>query len=210
MHNKLISAVIILALCFACGCQSKPTQTTEPASREPATQTEQKPAAESSQPTTAQKATDTQPGASAPSEVGKGKAAAKSAASAQGGTEGQASTSSKPSSAAPKASPKSEKAPAQSIVLTGAPMGGVRFDHGKHQVACETCHHAPRDPKRGSTEMAACTSCHTKPPQPGMNTGKQAAFHNASATAGTCIDCHKKSGAAAPTKCAQCHKKENA
>ncbi len=102
-------------------------------------------------------------------------------------------------------------APAKPILLTGSPMGGVKFEHAKHAaVACETCHHASREPKPGTAPQQACTDCHTKPPQPGMKTGKQAAFHNATATAGTCIDCHKKSGGNAPAKCAQCHKKENA
>lgn len=105
----------------------------------------------------------------------------------------------------PKATP-----PAKPILLTGSPMGGVRFEHSKHAIACETCHHPSREPKPGSALQQACTSCHTKPSQSGMKTGKQAAFHNPTATAGTCIDCHKKSGGAAPTKCAQCHKKENA
>ena len=101
-------------------------------------------------------------------------------------------------------------APAKPILLTGNPMGGVRFEHSKHPVACETCHHASREPKPGKAAQQACTDCHTKPVQPGMKTGKQGAFHNATATAGICIDCHKKSGGAAPTKCNQCHKKENA
>ena len=100
--------------------------------------------------------------------------------------------------------------PAKPIVLTGAPMGGVRFEHAKHPVACDSCHHAPRQPKLGTAAQEACTSCHTKPVLAGMKTNKQAAFHNASASAGTCIDCHKKSGGSAPTKCMQCHKKENA
>lgn len=101
-------------------------------------------------------------------------------------------------------------APAKPILLSGSPMGGVRFEHSKHVVACETCHHASREPKPGKVAQQACTDCHTKPTPPGMKTGKQAAFHNATATAGVCIDCHKKSGGAAPTKCTQCHKKENA
>ncbi|HVJ04750.1 MAG TPA: cytochrome c3 family protein [Candidatus Saccharimonadales bacterium] len=114
------------------------------------------------------------------------------------------------SSAVPAASTKAKAtAPAKPILLTGNPMGGVRFEHSKHPVACDTCHHPSRQPKPGTAPQQACTSCHSKPPQSGMKTGKQAAFHNASATAGTCIDCHKKSGGAAPTKCAQCHKKEN-
>jgi hypothetical protein len=100
-------------------------------------------------------------------------------------------------------------APTKPILLTGNPMGGVRFEHSKHPVACETCHHASREPKPGKVAQQACTDCHTKPTQSGMKTGKQAAFHNATATAGLCIDCHKKSGGAAPTKCTQCHRKEN-
>lgn len=122
-----------------------------------------------------------------------------------------ATTSSAPSAqtAAASAKPKSTP-PTKPILITGNPMGAVRFEHSKHPVACDTCHHAAREPKKGSAPQEACTTCHTKPPQPGMKTGKQAAFHNATATAGTCIDCHKKSGGSAPTKCTQCHKKENA
>lgn len=114
--------------------------------------------------------------------------------------------------AAAATSPTQQKAtaPAKPILLTGNPMGGVRFEHSKHPVACETCHHASREPKPGKAAQQACTDCHTKPVQPGMKTGKQAAFHDATATTGICIDCHKKSGGAAPTKCTQCHKKENA
>lgn len=115
-----------------------------------------------------------------------------------------------PASTAPSATKAKAKPPSKAIVLTGAPMGGVRFEHAKHPVACDTCHHAPRQPKPGTAAQEACTSCHTKPVQAGMKTNKQGAFHNASATGGTCIDCHKKSGASGPTKCTQCHKKENA
>ncbi len=99
--------------------------------------------------------------------------------------------------------------PAKPIVLTGAPIGGVKFEHSKHKLDCTTCHHASREQKPNTAAQQACTLCHTKPPLPGMKTGKQAAFHNANATAGACIDCHKKSGGNAPSKCTQCHKKEN-
>lgn len=128
-----------------------------------------------------------------------------------------ASAASKPASSRPgSASPQKPgaippvKPPSKPILLTGAPMGGVRFEHAKHPLACATCHHAPRPPKLSSGPQQACTACHTQPPQPGMKTGKQAAFHNPTATAGTCIDCHKKSGGNAPATCLQCHKKENA
>ncbi len=101
------------------------------------------------------------------------------------------------------------KPPARPILLSGAPLGAVKFEHAKHKVDCQTCHHPSREPKAASAPQQACTGCHTKPPQPGMKTGKQAAFHNPTATAGTCIDCHRKSGGDAPTKCTQCHRKEN-
>ncbi len=114
-----------------------------------------------------------------------------------------------PAAAKQTSSAKQATPPTKPIVLTGAPMGGVKFEHSKHKVDCSTCHHASRQPKPGSGAQEACTTCHTKPTQTGMKTGKQAAFHNPSATAGTCIDCHKKSGGNAPTKCIQCHKKEN-
>ena len=112
-------------------------------------------------------------------------------------------------SSAPAGQKQKATAPSKPMLLTGNPMGAVRFEHAKHPLACETCHHQSREPKPGSAPQQACTSCHTKPVQAGMKTTKQAAFHNPSATAGTCIDCHKKSAGTAPTKCAQCHKKEN-
>ena len=142
----------------------------------------------------------------AASEPGKGKtgSAASSAAT-------QSNVAAPPQSSAPQTATKTKAiAPAKPIVLTGAPMGGVRFEHAKHPLACDTCHHAPRQPRPGTAAQESCTSCHTKPLQPGMKTSKQAAFHNVSASAGTCIDCHKKSGSSAPSKCMQCHKKENA
>ncbi len=138
-------------------------------------------------------------------------------------TSAAASTSPKPATAEPqksapatpsptKQAPSSQQAvpPTKPIVITGAPMGGVKFEHSKHKVGCSTCHHASRQPEPGTGAQEACTDCHTKPVKAGMKTGKQAAFHNPSATAGTCIDCHKKSGGNAPTKCTQCHQKENA
>lgn len=131
-------------------------------------------------------------------------------ATAEASKAGSAATQPVPPPTA-QATPKQKATPpAKPILLTGNPMGGVRFEHAKHSVACDTCHHPSREPKPGSAPQQACTFCHTKPPQAGMTTGKQAAFHNATATAGTCIDCHKKAGVAAPTKCMQCHKKENA
>ncbi len=106
--------------------------------------------------------------------------------------------------------------PKDTVILKGSPLGGVKFAHKLHtaRVAdkCETCHHASKPEKAAKAPQQACTDCHTKPPQPGMKTGLQAAFHNPTVQAGTCIDCHKKEAAAgkkAPVKCMDCHKKEN-
>ncbi len=109
-----------------------------------------------------------------------------------------------------------QAAPKGPLVLKGAPMGGVKFDHTAHlKVAakCEVCHHTSKPEKPLKSQYEACTDCHTKPPTPPVKTSAQAAFHNPSATAGLCIDCHKTEdakGKAAPTKCADCHKKDNA
>jgi hypothetical protein len=106
-----------------------------------------------------------------------------------------------------------KKAP-DSVVLKGAPMGGVKFDHKAHVTAakkCDTCHHASKPEKASTSAQQNCTDCHTKVAAAPMKTKLQAAFHNPTATAGICIDCHKAPAAAgkAPTKCADCHKKEN-
>ncbi len=109
-----------------------------------------------------------------------------------------------------------QTAPTNSIVLKGAPMGAVKFDHMSHlKVAgkCNVCHHASKPQKALKSAQEACTDCHTNPATPPVTTKLQAAFHNPSATSGLCIDCHKTedaSGKAAPLKCADCHKKNNA
>lgn len=106
-----------------------------------------------------------------------------------------------------------QKAPTAPVVLKGAPMGGVKFDHSKHAtVKCDVCHHAAKAEKAPKAAQEACTDCHTKVATAPMKTKLQAAFHNPTATAGICIDCHKAEaakGKKAPTKCAECHKKEN-
>jgi hypothetical protein len=109
-----------------------------------------------------------------------------------------------------------EKAPG-TVILKGAPMGGVKFDHAKHSkldgVKCDTCHHASKPEKPAKTPNQACTDCHTKAATAPMKTNTQGAFHKPMAKGGLCVDCHAKSTAAgkpAPTtKCADCHKKEN-
>jgi hypothetical protein len=101
------------------------------------------------------------------------------------------------------------------ILLKGAPMGAVKFDHTTHvKVAgkCDVCHHASKRQKPLKSPQEACADCHTKPPTPPVTTSLQAAFHNPTATAGLCIDCHKRqnaSGKATPVKCAECHQKAN-
>jgi nitrate/TMAO reductase-like tetraheme cytochrome c subunit len=105
-----------------------------------------------------------------------------------------------------------QKAPEGPIILKGAPMGGVKFLHSQHKMACVTCHHASKPEKPAKSLYQPCTDCHTKVAAPPMKTKLQAAFHNPTATSGICIDCHKKEAAAgkpAPTKCAQCHQKAN-
>lgn len=108
-----------------------------------------------------------------------------------------------------------EKVPG-TVVLKGAPLGGVKFDHAKHSkmegVKCETCHHASKPEHASKVAHEPCQTCHTKAATAPMKTAAQAAFHAAMAKGGTCIDCHVKQNAAgkkAPMKCPECHKKEN-
>ncbi|HYN15244.1 MAG TPA: cytochrome c3 family protein [Terriglobales bacterium] len=111
-----------------------------------------------------------------------------------------------------------EKKAPETVVLKGAPMGGVKFPHKAHavdqKIKCDTCHHASKSEKPLTSAQQACTDCHTKTATPPMKTKLQAAFHNPTAQAGLCIDCHKAEiakgkKAPAPGKCADCHKKEN-
>jgi len=110
----------------------------------------------------------------------------------------------------------SQTKPPATIVLKGAPMGGVKFQHDLHtnhaESKCEVCHHASKAEKPNRSPKQACSECHTKPVQAGMKTGRQAAFHDATARTGSCVDCHQKeiaAGKKAPVKCNECHKKEN-
>ncbi len=109
-----------------------------------------------------------------------------------------------------------QKAPQDTYILKGAPMGAVKFDHKAHVAAadkkCDTCHHASKPEKPAKAAQEKCTDCHTTPPAAGMKTKTQAAFHDPTAKKGTCIDCHTKAVAAgkkAPTKCTECHQKAN-
>lgn len=109
---------------------------------------------------------------------------------------------------------KAQAPPKDVIVLKDASMGKVRFDHTAHlKVAakCEVCHHPSKAQKPLKTPQQKCTDCHTRPATPPVNTSRQAAFHNPTATAGLCITCHKtenQQGKAAPVHCTECHKPE--
>lgn len=101
------------------------------------------------------------------------------------------------------------------VILKGAPMGGVKFDHPKHSKAaankCETCHHPSKAEKPAKEKNQKCTDCHTKTVAAPMKTATRGAFHDPMAKKGTCIDCHMTGAGKgkAPTKCTDCHKKEN-
>ena len=112
-----------------------------------------------------------------------------------------------------------QEKPPTVVVLKGSPMGGVKFDHGRHSkmegVKCDTCHHASKPEHPAKSAHERCQGCHTNPATAPMKTATQGAFHVAMAKGGLCIDCHAKAIAAgkatapAAGKCAMCHKKEN-
>jgi len=117
--------------------------------------------------------------------------------------------------AAPLVLAQAAKEPA-TIVLSGSPLGGVRFDHKAHakdrHIKCDTCHHASKPEKPMKAAQEKCQDCHTRVAVAPMKTKAQAAFHDPMARKGICVDCHEKSIAAgkkSPSKCADCHKKEN-
>lgn len=109
----------------------------------------------------------------------------------------------------------SQQVPSEPVTMKGPTMPPVKFPHNPHaRVAgkCEVCHHASKPEKPLKSPQQPCLDCHTKPPTAPVSTGLPTAFHNAGATAGLCITCHKTqdaSGKAAPLKCANCHKKDN-
>lgn len=118
--------------------------------------------------------------------------------------------------AAPIASGQAPKPP-DTVVLKGAPMGGVKFAHKVHatdqKIDCKTCHHPSKPEKAMTSEYQKCTDCHTKTATAPMKTATRGAFHDPMAKKGVCVDCHVKQAAAgktkAPAKCPDCHKKEN-
>lgn len=78
-------------------------------------------------------------------------------------------------------------------------FGSVQFKHkthvGERDVKCETCHHAQKVILPRDSQEQVCSSCHTRDPKPPVKTTLQGAFHNPGATAGVCVDCHKKANA---------------
>jgi hypothetical protein len=119
--------------------------------------------------------------------------------------------------AAPRVDGQAAKEPG-TVILKGAPLGGVKFDHKLHTskeragTKCETCHHASKAEKPNKSPNQKCTDCHTKAAAAPMKTNTQGAFHAPMAKGGTCITCHlaeNGKGKKAPTKCNECHKKEN-
>src|SRR5271165_4448324 len=80
-----------------------------------------------------------------------------------------------------------QTAPQTPLILKGAPMGAVKFDHTAHlKVAgrCIVCHHASQPQKPLKSPQQVCTDCHTNPATPPVTTKLQAAFHNPTATSG--------------------------
>lgn len=118
--------------------------------------------------------------------------------------------------AAPVLSMQAPKEP-DTVILKGAPMGGVKLQHKVHardnKVKCETCHHPSKPEMPLKAEQQKCTDCHTKTAKAPMKTNTRAAFHDPMAKKGVCVDCHaaelKKGNNKVPAKCTDCHKKEN-
>jgi hypothetical protein len=118
--------------------------------------------------------------------------------------------------AAPTLTAQAPKPPA-TVILKGAPIGGVLLDHAAHanthKVACTTCHHPSLKEKPAKSEYQKCSDCHTKVATAPMKTNYRGAFHDAPAKSGLCVTCHmeeSKKGKKAPIKCNECHKKEHA
>ncbi|KAB2948825.1 MAG: cytochrome c3 family protein, partial [Thermoanaerobaculia bacterium] len=100
------------------------------------------------------------------------------------------------------------------IVTLPARLGPVSFDHGQHasgrKIDCATCHHPSRPEKPLAARQQACRECHAQPAVAPMKTSLREAFHDAKATRGICVDCHrdpKNGDLALPSKCADCHRK---
>jgi hypothetical protein len=100
------------------------------------------------------------------------------------------------------------------VVMAGSKLGAVRLEHKLHAErdgnTCASCHHPSKPEKPATAPQQACSDCHTTTAMPPMKTRLQAAFHDAKAQSGTCIDCHRKENAGgkkAPLNCQECHKR---
>ena len=107
-------------------------------------------------------------------------------------------------------------APQGPIILKGAPMGAVKFDHTSHlKVAgkCDVCHHASKPAKPLKSPQEACTDCHTRPATPPVTTNLQGGVPQSHRDGGYFASIATReqnaSGKAAPVKCADCHQKAN-
>lgn len=83
--------------------------------------------------------------------------------------------------------------------LKASGFGAVKFLHkthvGEHEIKCEVCHHRPTGWGTEEATEQMCSKCHTRDPQLPVKTPLERAFHNATATNGLCIDCHKTENA---------------
>jgi hypothetical protein len=128
---------------------------------------------------------------------------------------------SEPATVAPAPAAQAETTPAslperrrpEGTIVLPAKTGDVTFDHERHAEKaseCAMCHHESRPEKPLVAKQQACRDCHTAKATPPMKTNLRNAFHDGKASAGVCIDCHKKASGTtppAPVKCADCHKK---
>lgn len=219
VRGRLLAPVVLLALSFACGKGDEEA----PVATQPAAATRGVPATEGA--------------ASSPSEATGTAPAAKMGAAASAvdlpGAGGTPETTPARAAPAPPPAPTPPPAPPPAPPPVPAPappatlppgqrpegkitlpakLGAVTFDHemhaGEREIACTTCHHPSRPERPLVSERQACRDCHAMPAAQPMKTSLRTAFHDARATSGTCIDCHKEKGDPAPVKCLECHEKK--
>ena len=205
-----VTAMLLVALMVIDGCGSSQKTSASPAAEPSAQPAAAQPAA--AQPAAAQpQPSQPAPAVTAPA---RSESAAKPAAKSVAAATSPATAAPATQAAAPA---KADQNAPETIILKGAPLGGVKFLHTAHSkdrnLKCETCHHAAKPDSPAAASAQRCTDCHTPVAKPPIKTKRQAAFHNPMATAGVCIDCHKAEnakGKKAPTKCQECHQKANA
>jgi len=212
-RTRLLATVLLLApLAFACGKKAeRPPDTTQPASPTPGVAAREG-AAVASPPVAPTTVLPQPAGTAAPVRPQATEPQAPPPPAAATSAPPPTTQAEKPAATQPvaPAGPAAER-PKGKITLS-AKLGAVTFDHenhtGKRGIACTTCHHPSRPQKPLASENQACRDCHTMPAAPPLKTSLQAAFHDPKGATGTCIDCHKQRGGAAPVKCLDCHKKK--